>query len=157
MPQLQVIRPADANEVKGAWIAALNYHGPTALILSRQNLPELSGTSRPYSDGVGRGAYLLAPNKGACDVALFATGSEVALAQEVADLLASESQFSAKVISVPCWSLFFSQSPEYQDAILSSARLKVSIEAGVSQGWHRFIGPNGLEHCHRQFWSLCPD
>lgn len=156
MPNLQVIRPADSNEVKGAWIAAMQHPGPTAIVLSRQNLPELSGTNRSYADGVGRGAYDLAHCNAIGDVALFATGSEVALAQEVADLLANEHQIGAKVISVPCWSLFFSQNPEYQNSLLGGARLKVSIEAGVSQGWHRFTGHMGLSIAIDSFGASAP-
>ncbi len=87
MPNLHVIRPADANEVKMAWIAALSYQGPTALILSRQNLPELAHTKVPYSEGMGRGAYIVQHASGKPDVTLFSTGSEVHLAIEVAESL----------------------------------------------------------------------
>lgn len=88
IPGLQVIRPGDANEVKGAWHAALRYAGPTALILSRQNLPTLSQTNRSFKEGVGRGAYIvLKETQGKPDYTLFATGSELHLALAVAQEL----------------------------------------------------------------------
>lgn len=156
MPRLQVVRPADANEVKGAWIAALQFAGPTAIVLSRQNLPEVTGTDRAFADGVGRGAYQLSRAEETGDVALFATGSELALAQEVADLLKSEYELSARVISAPCWSLFFAQSSEYRESLLNSAPFRVSIEAGVSQGWHRLIGREGLSIAVDDFGISAP-
>src|SRR6185312_10320652 len=87
IPNLHVIRPADANEVKMAWIAALRYKGPTALLLSRQNLPELAGTKLAYAEGVGRGAYIVKKEKSTPDFMIVATGSELSLALDVAEEL----------------------------------------------------------------------
>lgn len=143
IPRLQVIRPADSNEVKGAWISALGFSGPTAIVLSRQNLPQLIQTDRPHQEGVGRGAYLLKPAD-APDVTLYATGSEVELALLVSDELQKQSALSVRVISVPCFALFFAQDKAYREKLLFGGGLKVSIEAGISLGWHRFIGDVGL-------------
>ena len=90
MPNLHLFRPADAHEVVGAWLSALHYSYPSALVLSRQNLPLLKETDRPWREGVGRGGYILKKEKGACDYCLFATGSEVSLALDVAKALENQ-------------------------------------------------------------------
>lgn len=144
IPNLHLIRPADANEVKMAWIAALRYKGPTALILSRQNLPELAGTNIPYSEGMGRGAYVLKKEKEKPDYTLMATGSEVSLAVDVATELEKLGK-QVRVISMPCWEIFEEQNPEYKMSVLGrNVGKRVSIEAGVSQGWHKYIGSEGI-------------
>ncbi len=142
MPGLTVIRPADANEVKGAWLHALKAQHPTALVLSRQGLPTL-----PESriDGVARGGYVLRresqPN---VDFALIATGSEVSLALAVADALIQKGA-SVRVISMPSFELFDQQDQAYQDHILGgNIKKRVSIEALTSFGWHRYIGRDGI-------------
>ncbi len=154
IPRLQVLRPADSNEVKGAWISALHYSGPTALILSRQSLPLLPHTDVPHKEGVGRGAYLLIDAQEP-HVTLYATGSEVELACQVADDLAKKA-LRVRVISVPCWSLFFSQDSSYRQKLLHSGGLKVSIEAAISMGWHRFIGDGGLAIALDDFGASAP-
>lgn len=138
IPGLLVLRPADANEVKMSWLAALLHEGPTALILSRQPLTELP--SRSYTEGVGRGAYIVRQETTAeVDYLLIATGSEVHLALEVAVELGP----SARVVSMPSWELFEQQPVTYKQAILQG-KIKISIEAGVDQGWHKYIGADGI-------------
>ncbi|MEF9496946.1 transketolase [Chlamydia sp. 04-14] len=145
IPGLQVIRPGDANEVKGAWHAALRYLGPTALILSRQNLPTLAQTNRPFKEGVGRGAYIvLKETQGKPDYTLFATGSELHLALAVAQELIYLDK-KVRVISFPCWELFEQQDFEYRESVIGGdLGLRVSIEAGSALGWYKYIGSNGL-------------
>lgn len=156
MPNLQVIRPADANEVKMAWVAALRYRGPTALILSRQNLPEIPQTNVPYSEGVGRGAYIVKKESGKPDFTLVATGSELCLAMDVAAELEKIGK-KVRVISMPCWELFEKQSPEYKESIFGGDLGKrVSIEAGVAQGWHKYIGSEGIAICVEGFGASAP-
>ena len=138
IPGLLVLRPADANEVKMSWFAALLHEGPTALILSRQALPELPAKS--YTEGVGRGAYIVRPETTKdVDYLLIATGSEVHLALEVAEELGP----STRVVSMPSWELFERQPIPYKQAILQG-KIKTSIEAGIDQGWHKYIGAEGI-------------
>ncbi len=138
IPGLLVLRPADANEVKMAWLAALLHEGPSAIILSRQPLPELF--PHPYEDGVGRGAYIVQKEVDeTVDYLLIATGSELHLALEVAKELGP----TTRVISMPSWELFEKQPPSYKKSLLHG-KIKVSIEAGVDQGWHKYVGAEGI-------------
>lgn len=156
IPNLHVIRPADGHETVGAWIAALNYDGPTALLLSRQNLPTLENTKVPYADGVGRGAYIIRKEKAKADYTLLATGSEVWLALEVADALEKMGK-NVRVISMPCWELYEKQSPEYKEEILGGdLGQRVSIESGVEQGWHKYIGIDGIAIAQNEFGASAP-
>lgn len=157
IPQLQVIRPADANEVKMSWIAALNFQGPTAILLSRQNLPEIEGTNVPYAEGLGRGGYIIRKEKlSKIDYTLFATGSEVSLAISVADALEKFGK-SVRVISMPCWELLEQQSSEYKESLYGGDKGKrVSIEAGVELGWHKYIGEKGIAICMKKFGASAP-
>lgn len=156
IPNLYVIRPADANEVKMAWVAALRYEGPTALLLSRQNLPDLTETKVSYADGVGRGAYILKKEKTKPDYTLIATGSEVWLALDVAKELEKLGK-SVRVISMPCWQLYEKQNKEYKESILGgNIGKRVSIEAGVDQGWHKYIGMDGIAICMNRFGESAP-
>lgn len=156
IPHLHVIRPADSNEVKMAWIAALNYKGPTALLLSRQNLPDVPGTNVSYAEGVGRGAYILKKEKGKPDFTLIATGSEVWLAIDVATELEKLGK-NVRVISFPCWELFDLQPSEYRESVFGGDLGKrVSIEAGVALGWHRYIGMDGIAICLEDFGASAP-
>jgi transketolase len=144
MPRLQVIRPADNTEVKMAWLAALKHKGPTAIVLSRQNLPELSETEVPYSEGMGRGAYIVKKESAAPQFTLFATGSEVSLAIDVASALEKLGK-PVRVISMPCWEIFEAQDQAYKDSLIGGALgIKVSIEAGATFGWHKWIGCKGV-------------
>src|SRR6476646_6286846 len=116
MPQLRVIRPADANETAMAWRAAIDGDGATALILSRQNLPILDGTAG--NEGVLRGAYVLSENLGDDQLILIGTGSEVAVALEAAETLRGEG-IATRVVSMPSWELFETQDKAYQDSVLT--------------------------------------
>ncbi|MFV0340351.1 MAG: transketolase [Parachlamydiaceae bacterium] len=156
IPNLHVIRPADSREVKMAWIAALNYKGPTAILLSRQNLPDVTGTDISYADGMGKGAYILKKESGKPDYTLIATGSEVSLAMDVATQLEKMDK-KVRVISFPCWELFEQQSKEYKESIFGGdLGIRVSIEAGVAQGWHQYIGRDGIAICMESFGASAP-
>lgn len=156
IPQLQVIRPADSHEVRMAWMAALQFKGPTALILSRQNLPDLQETHVPYAQGVRRGAYIVKREKTKPDFTLVATGSELYLAMNVAEELEKLGK-SVRVISMPCWELFERQGIDYKDSLFEGDLGKcVSIEAGVDLGWHKYIGRKGICICLERFGASAP-
>lgn len=156
IPHLQLIRPADANEVKGAWIAALQYRGPTALVLSRQNIATLEETAVCYAEGVGRGAYIVKQESSAPHFTLIATGSELTLAVDVARELEKRGK-SVRVVSMPCWSLFEKQDREYRQRVLGGEiGRRVSIEAGVELGWHKYIGMDGIAICMESFGLSAP-
>jgi transketolase len=139
-----------------SWIAALNYNGPTAIILSRQNLPALEHTDVPYSDGLARGAYIVKREERKPDFMLVATGSELSLALDVAKELEKMGK-AVRVISMPCWELFESQSPEYKESVFGGhLGQRVSIEAGVEQGWHKYIGRDGIAISMHGFGASAP-
>ncbi len=138
MPHLTVIRPADANETASAWRAAMTQRGPTALVLTRQAVPVLAG-----NQDVARGGYVLADADGTPDVILIGTGSEVSVALEARQQLAGRG-IKARVVSLPSWELFEQQTREYRDSVLPPTILaRVAVEAGVPQGWERYVGPFG--------------
>ena len=139
MVNLCVFRPCDANETAAGWRYALaKTHGPTALVLSRQDLPIVT---QPGAPGAERGAYVLAEGS---DAILIATGSEVAVALAARDELARLG-VSARVVSMPCWELFAAQPQSYRDAVLPPAQhRRVSVEAGVTFGWREYIGDRGV-------------
>jgi transketolase len=143
IPGFNVFRPADANETVAAWRASLERAGPTALILTRQKLPVLDPSAYPIAQGVPRGGYILkeAPS-GSPDVVLLATGSEVVLVLEAQARLALRGT-QARVVSLPSWRLFQEQERSYRDSVLLPGIPKVSVEAGVTQGWDRFVGSEG--------------
>jgi transketolase len=156
IPKLHLIRPADAREVKMAWLAALRYVGPTAIVLSRQTLPDLPGTDVAFDAGVGRGAYILKREKKAADFTLFATGSEVSLALDVATLLEQKGK-DVRVVSMPCWELFAAQDATYRATVVEgNLGKRVSIEAGVSFGWERWIGRDGISISIETFGESAP-
>ena len=134
IPDLDVVRPADANEVSQAWEIAINNSGPTAIILTRQNVPVLEGTDRIGQ--VAKGAYVLidAPDPA---VVLAGTGSEVQLCVQAAAALA-EDGISSRVVSMPSWEIFSRQDPEYRKEVLPADIPVVGVEAGVSFGWDRW-------------------
>jgi transketolase len=140
IPNLVVIRPADANETCSAWqIAIERKTGPTALLLSRQNLPVIS----PLENGLAKGAYVLHESNGdRPDIVFIATGSEVSLALDAQKELASEN-IACRVVSMPSWELFDSQPVEYQQTVLPPGIPRLAIEAGVSLAWNRYLFPNG--------------
>lgn len=143
IPGVTVIRPSDANETASAWAYALQQNdGPVALILSRQNLPIFEQTKANVAD-VAKGAYVLTETNSNPDVILIATGSEVSLAVNAKAELEKE-QVSVRVVAMPSMELFNAQSDEYKEAVLpSNVTNRVSIEAGISLGWERFVGPKG--------------
>ena len=145
VPNLVVIRPADATESVEAWKVALERRdGPTALVLSRQNLPVLDRTVYGPDEGVQRGGYVLWEASEKPDAILIGTGSEVHIALEAGKLLEQES-FSVRVVSLPSWELFDAQPVEYRDAVLPpDIRVRVSIEAVSPMGWERYVGSDGV-------------
>jgi transketolase len=141
IPDLMVLRPADATETLECWQIAIEAtHEPSVLALSRQNLPPLR-TEYVKENLSARGAYVIAGDKGA-DVVIFATGSEVAIAVEAQKSLAAEG-IAARVVSVPSQELFFRQPEAYRAEILGAPRARVAIEAGVRMSWDRFLGETG--------------
>ena len=144
IPGLTVLRPADANETAEAWCTALSSKGPVVLVLTRQKLPIMDRNRFPINDGFSRGGYILSEsNDGATDIILIATGSEVSLALQVQQSL-SEDGKNARVISMPSWELFEQQPEEYHHSILPRGIPKVALEAGITMGWHRYIGDEGI-------------
>jgi transketolase len=146
IPNLWVIRPGDANETSAAWkVAIKRTDGPVLLALTRQNLPTLEFTA---VDGelppVERGAYVLADlGEGLPEIILIGNGSELQLVVEAAVTLASEG-VNVRVVSFPCWELFEAQEPEYKESVLPvSVRLRLAVEAGIQQGWERWVGQEG--------------
>jgi len=142
IPDLVVIRPADAGETVEAWRVALKRKGPVALALSRQNLPVLDRSVLEPAKDLARGAYVLTPTINDADIILIATGSEVSLALAARDRLAPEG-FNATVVSMPSWELFDEQEQEYRDWVLPPAIRKLAIEAGVTMGWKKYVGDAG--------------
>jgi transketolase len=145
IPHLLVVRPADANEVSEAYkIAMIEKQRPTALVLTRQNLPTFDRTKVAPADGVRKGGYILADAAdGKPDVILIATGSEVSLCLTAYEKLTAEG-VKARVVSIPCWELFDEQPAEYRDAVLPpTVPGRVGVELGIKQGWEKYIGPSG--------------
>jgi transketolase len=151
MVNLDVYRPCDANETTAGWRHALTRtHGPTALVMSRQDLPVIT---QPGAPGAERGGYVLADGG---DAIIIATGSEVAVAMAARDELA-RSGVSARVVSLPCWELFLAQPQSYQDSVLPPAqRRRVSVEAGVTFGWREFVGDRGVAIGIDRFGASAP-
>ena len=144
MPNLIVFRPADANETAQAWKYILEHKdGPTALLLTRQNLPVLDQQKYGSAKNTSKGAYILAEQKKP-DVLLMASGSEVSLALCAAEGLA-KTGVKAQVVSMPSWELFEKQPQKYKDSVLPpNVTTRVAVEAGVEFGWHKYIGDKGI-------------
>jgi transketolase len=142
IPGLDVVRPGDANEVAQAWKTIIRRSRPVGILLSRQNLPVLDRTIYSSADNVSKGAYVL-KDADKPRVILVATGSEVSLAIDSAIALESQG-VQVRVVSAPCLEWFDEQDQSYKDSVLSPDVIKVSIEVGISQGWHKYIGDNGL-------------
>ncbi len=169
MPNLFVIRPADANETAAAWQSALERGGgPTALALSRQNLPVLdpatgsaSANCLPPAEGAARGGYVLwedtpIPGGDGPQIIIIATGSEVHIALEAAQALKEEG-INARLVSMPSWELFDEQPEEYRDAVLPPAqRNRLSVEAGAIGGWARYVGLDGASIGMSTFGASAP-
>lgn len=153
IPNLAIIRPADANETVAAWKAVLENAKPAALILSRQNLPVIARDEESGNapvDGVSRGAYVLSDCEGTPDVILMASGSEVQYALDAKELLASEG-VRTRVVSVPCMEWFDAEDASYKESVLPAAvKARVSVEAGIAMPWRGLVGDAGrsisLEH-----------
>lgn len=140
IPNLCVIRPADALETAMAWqTACLNQHKPTVLLLSRQKLPVLHKYAAVIHDNAGKGAYVLDAGQGEAKAVIIATGSEVHLALEAQAKLAEEG-ICVSVVSMPSWDMFEMQSEEYKKSVLPEGLPKVAVEAGVTLGWSRYTG-----------------
>ena len=154
IPNLVTLRPADAYETREAWrVAIQRTEGPTALILTRQKLPLVTGTA---AGGVARGGYILFDPPGGLDAVLLATGSEVQVALEAARTLLGEG-IRARVVSLPSWERFAAQPADYRETVLpSSARARVSIEAATSFGWERWIGEAGAAIALDRFGASAP-
>ena len=145
IPNLHVIRPADGNETRAAWkVAMTSKETPTVLVLSRQNLPVIEGTTTLADDFVSKGAYVVSPQKGEKpEGILIATGSEVFLATEAQKALAAEGM-DVSVVSMPSMDLFEAQSAEYKESVLpKSVKKRVAIEAGSPFGWERYTKCRG--------------
>jgi len=145
IPDLLVIRPADANETAVAWqIAIESRNRPVAMALTRQNLPILDSSQYPaVTEGAKRGAYILVDTDDEPDIILIGTGSEVSLVLDAAKQL-KEKGVKARVVSMPCWELFNDQDAEYKDKVLPpSVKKRLAVEAGITQGWHRYVGSEG--------------
>ena len=144
MPNLLVIRPADANETAAAWKFALEYRdGPVAMLLSRQGLTVIDQDKYGSAANLNKGAYILA-GAGKPDVLLLASGSEVGVAMEAYERLSADG-IGARVVSMPCWELFEKQSKKYKEAVIPpSVTARVGIEAGVEMGWNKWLGDKGV-------------
>jgi transketolase len=154
IPNLTVIRPADANETSMAWRSTLEAEGPVAILLTRQNVPVLDPGP---TGGAVRGAYVLADaDGGEPNAILLATGSEVAVALEARELLAGKG-VAARVVSMPSWEIFDAQDEEYKDSVLPpGVEARVSVEAGVRMGWERYVGSQGTSIGIDRFGASAP-
>ncbi len=165
IPHLLVIRPADSHEVREAWrIAILRRHGPTAFALTRQKVPLIDRNRYASAEGLRRGGYILAEAEAADGdsprvtpkLILIATGSEVSLALEARETLQKEGT-PTRVVSMPCWELFEEQTKDYRDEILPlSVHARLAVEAGVRQGWDRYVGLGGDVICLDRFGASAP-
>jgi transketolase len=163
IPHLFVIRPADPAEVSEAWrIAILRRNAPTALALTRQKVSVIDRTRFASANGLRRGAYVIAEaeaqdgSPATPQFMLLATGSEVSLALEARQKLQEEG-VPTRVVSMPCWELFEEQSADYREEILpGSVAARLAIEAGVRQGWDRYVGAQGDVICLDRFGASAP-
>jgi transketolase len=143
MPNMSVWRPCDTVETAVSWRHAIERQdGPTSLVLTRQGLPHQERDAKQIAD-IARGGYVLRDIDGVADIILIATGSEVALAVSAAEALATDG-VQARVVSMPCTDVFDAQSADYKESVLPTAlTARVAIEAGVTGGWWRYVGPAG--------------
>ena len=162
IPNLWFVRPADANETAAGWALALERTaGPTALALTRQKLPVLTGTAEMARAGVRRGGYVVRPaageaTGGAPDLVYVATGSEVQLAVAAAEILEAEG-IPTRVVSLPCWEAFDAQDAAYRETVLpAAARRRVAVEMGVPLGWDRWVGEEGAIVALDHFGTSAP-
>jgi len=155
IPDFNVYRPADAKETASCIRLAIeNENTPSALLLTRQGVPILSGSQKQVDANVSKGAYTLIDTKGSPEIIILATGSEVSLAIEVAKKLEGK---KVRVVSMPCWETFDKQTDEYKKEVIPDrGSLKISIEAGITNGWEKYIGINGLAIGLNHFGSSAP-
>ena len=158
IPNLVVIRPADANETVEAWKYAINHKGgPVALILTRQKLPIIDQNKYGSAKGLQRGAYVVKDSKQKPDLILIATGSEVSLALKAAEQLETEEK-NVRVISFPSWEIFEQQDEEYKNSVLpKDIKAKLSVEMGVAMGWQKYVGDSGETLSIEKFGASAPD
>ncbi len=143
IPNFAVIRPADANEVAQAWRSILQRQKPAGLLLSRQNLRTVDRSTHGAALGVDKGAYILKEGSAAPQVVIIATGSEVGIALDAQTALEADG-ISTRVVSAPCLE-WFSQEPEtYRNSVIPNTALRVSVEAGIAQGWREYVGDKGV-------------
>ncbi|MCY4024172.1 MAG: transketolase [Anaerolineaceae bacterium] len=156
IPNLTVLRPADANETVAAWAVAMEQPGPCVLIFTRQDLPVIEQDAAQLRADVGRGGYVLEDCEGTPEVILLATGSEVHIARDAWRTLRDEG-VGARLVSMPCHELFAAQDADYREGVLpSSVTARVSVEAGVAQGWYRWIGSGGAAVSLERFGASAP-
>ena len=160
IPDLLFIRPGDANETAWAWkIAIRERHRPTAMALTRQNVPTLDRSVYASAEGLTRGAYVLNPRSGGAarpDIILIATGSEVQLIVAAEPVLAAKG-ITARLVSMPCWELFEEQSPEYRESVLpGSVTARLAVEMGSTLGWERWTGTDGATVTLDRFGASAP-
>ncbi len=157
IPGLVVIRPADANETSAAWSAAIELKGsPVALILTRQGLPILDQKKYPSAENLLKGAYILKDPNSKPDLILMASGSEVSLALNASERLEAAGR-KVRVVSFPSWELFEMQSGKYKNTVLPpNVKKRISIEAGASQGWQKYIGDEGVSISMESFGASAP-
>jgi transketolase len=158
MPNMVVIRPADANETREAWVAAIRRrNGPTSLILTRQNLPTLNRKEFASAKGLHKGAYVLADlGKRAPQIILMATGSEVQLIIAAGKMLAASGR-GVRLVSFPSWELFEAQTKRYREQVLPPRiKLRLAVEAGVAQGWERWVGERGAVISLERYGASAP-
>jgi transketolase len=160
IPDLLFIRPGDANETAWAWkIAIRERHRPTAMALTRQNVPTLDRSVYASAEGLTRGAYVLNPRSGGAarpDIILIATGSEVQLIVSAEAILSSKG-ITARLVSMPCWELFEEQSAEYRESVLPrSVTARLAVEMGSSLGWERWTGTDGATVTLDRFGASAP-
>ncbi len=159
IPGLLVMRPSDANEVSAAWRTIMPQENrPVALVLTRQNLPTIDRTKFAAADGLSRGGYVLADSKPgtAPQVILMGTGSEVGVCVTAYETLAADG-VSVRLVSLPCWELFDEQDQAYRDSVLPpNVTARVAVEAGVEQGWERYLGLGGRFVGMRSYGASAP-
>ncbi len=158
IPNLLFIRPADANEVREAWkVAIANRHRPTALAFTRQAVPTLDRSVYAAAEGLKQGAYVLADlGEGRPEIILMATGSEVSLIVKAGERLAAEGT-AVRLVSFPSWELFEDQDEAYRNEVLPpDIKPRLAVEAGISQGWHRWVGDSGRVLALDRFGASAP-
>lgn len=157
IPNLNVIRPCDAEETREAWLAALaRRNGPTMLVLSRQNLTVMERDENSSALNLHKGGYVIY-GKGNPDVVILSSGSEVGVSVEAAKILEKENKIKVRVVSFPCWELFNEQAEEYRKSVVPDNVKKVVVEAGIRMGWEKYSGDNALFITVDEFGRSAPE